>query len=106
MTGMLDVLFHPQSIAVIGASRTPGKVGFEVLSNLTGGGFDGQIIPVNPSADEVLGIKCYPAIADYGRPVDLTLIAVPAPSVIDAVQGSLQTGTKAAVVPTPCFAGG
>ena len=103
MTGMLDVLFHPQSIAVIGASRTPGKVGFEVLSNLTGGGFDGQIIPVNPSADEVLGIKCYPAIADYGRPVDLTLIAVPAPSVIDAVQGSLQTGTKAVVVLTAGF---
>ncbi len=95
---MLDTLFHPQSLAVIGASRTPGKVGFEVLSNLIQGGFAGQIVPVNPTADAIMGLRCYPTIADYGRPVDLTLIAVPAAATVDAVRDSLRTGTKAVVV--------
>jgi acetyl coenzyme A synthetase (ADP forming)-like protein len=101
--GMLDALFHPKSVAVIGASRTPGKVGFEVLSNLIGGGFEGQIIPINPSTDQLLGHKCYPEMAAYGSPVDLTLIAVPSSSVVDVVKGSIQTGTKAIVVLTAGF---
>jgi acetyl coenzyme A synthetase (ADP forming)-like protein len=100
---MLDALFHPKSVAVIGASRTAGKVGFEVLSNLTAGGFEGPIIPINPVADEILGHKCYPDLADYGRPVDLTLVAVPSSSVLEAVKSSLQTGTKAIVVLTAGF---
>ncbi len=100
---MLDFLFHPKSVAVIGASRAPGKVGHEVLSNLTGGGFEGQIVPVNPSADEVLGLKCYHTIAEYGRAVDLTVIALPAPAVADAVKSSIEAGTKAIVVLTAGF---
>ncbi len=100
---MLDILFHPQSLAVIGASRTPGKVGFEVVSNLIRGGFTGQIIPVNPAAEAILEIPCYPTIADYGRPVDLTLIAVPAAAAIDAVRHSLRIGTKAIAVLTAGF---
>jgi acetyl coenzyme A synthetase (ADP forming)-like protein len=99
-SSMLDILFHPQSIAVIGASRTPGKVGFEVLSNLARGGFAGQIVPVNPAAEAILGMPCYRTIADYGRPVDLTLIAVPAAVAVDAVRHSLRIGTKAIVVLT------
>jgi acetyl coenzyme A synthetase (ADP forming)-like protein len=102
-TGMLDALFRPKSIAIIGASRTPGKVGFEVLSNLTSGGFEGQIIPVNPAAQAILGVPCYATIADYGRPVDLTLIAVPCPAVADAVKCSLRTGTQVIVVLTAGF---
>lgn len=100
---MLDFLFYPKSVAVIGASRTAGKVGHEVLSNLTGGGFEGRIIPVNPAADEVLGLPCYHTIADYGSPVDLTLIALPAPAVADAVRSSIRVGTKAIVVLTAGF---
>jgi acetyl coenzyme A synthetase (ADP forming)-like protein len=101
---MLDFLFSPNSVAVIGASRTAGKVGHEVLSNLIGGGYAGRIVPVNPAADEVLGLRCYHTIADYGRPVDLTLIALSAPAVADAVRASLQVGTKAIVVLTAGFA--
>jgi len=100
---MLDALFHPESIAVIGASRTAGKVGFEVLSNLVRSGFAGSLVPVNPAADEILGRRCYPAVADYGRSVDLTVIAVPAPAVLPAVKNSLETGTKAMVVLTAGF---
>jgi acetyl coenzyme A synthetase (ADP forming)-like protein len=100
---MLDVLFHPKSIAVIGASRTPGKVGFEVLSNLKNGGFAGQIVPVNPAAREILGLACYATPADYGRPVDLTVIALPCAGVLEAVRSSLAAGTKAVVVLTAGF---
>jgi acetyl coenzyme A synthetase (ADP forming)-like protein len=100
---MLDFVFTPKSVAVIGASRTPGKVGHEVLSNLVSGGFREPIVPVNPSADEILGLPCYHSIADYGRPVDLTIIAVAAPCVADAIQSSIETGTKAIVVLTAGF---
>jgi len=100
---MLDFLLSPKSLAVIGASRRAGKVGHEVLSNLVAGGFGGQIVPVNPAADEVLGRKCYHSIADYGKAVDLTLIAVSAPSVAEAVKSSIETGTKGIVVLTAGF---
>ncbi len=62
---MLESLLYPKSIAVVGASRTVGKVGHEIMANLTEGGFEGQIIPVNPSADEVQGLKCVPDLGAY-----------------------------------------
>ncbi len=55
---MLETLLYPKSVAVIGASRTPGKVGYDVLNNLVSGGFKGAIVPVNPGATEILGLKC------------------------------------------------
>ena len=57
---MLEALLIPESIAVIGASRSPGKVGHEILANLVASGFVGRIVPVNPSAGEVLGMTCFP----------------------------------------------
>ena len=56
---MLETLLYPKAVAVIGASRTPGKVGYDVLANLVNGGFKGTIVPVNPGATEILGVKCY-----------------------------------------------
>ena len=55
---MLETLLYPKAIAVIGASRNPGKVGYAVLANLVNNGFKGPIIPVNLDADEILGLKC------------------------------------------------
>lgn len=101
---MLDFLLRPKSVAVIGASRIPGKVGHEILSNLVAGGFAGTIIPVNSSAEEILGLRCYPDIDSYGRPVDLTLIALPAASVLEAVRASIHVGSKAIAVLTAGFA--
>lgn len=92
---MLEFLLYPRSIALIGASRTPGKVGHEILVNLMEGGFEGQIIPVNPSADEVLGLKCYDELGTYAGAIDLSIIAVPAPFVRDALQSSIKAGAKA-----------
>ena len=100
---MLNFLFCPKSIAVIGASRTSGKVGHEILVNLIKGGFAGQIIPVNPSADEILGLKCYSDLNTSAASIDLSIIAVPAPSVRDALESSIKASAKAVVVVTAGF---
>jgi acetyltransferase len=101
---MLKSLFNPESVAVIGASRTPGKVGHELVRNIRDAGFKGQIIPVNPFADEILGLKCYKQIEQYRRQVDLCLIAVQAPLVVDAAKSALKAGVKAIVVTSSGFA--
>jgi acetyl coenzyme A synthetase (ADP forming)-like protein len=101
---MLDSLFNPNSIAVIGASRTPGKVGHEIVRNLRDAGFRGQIIPVNPFAEQILGLKCYKQIEQYPDKVDLCLIAIQAPSVIEATKSSIKAGAKAIVVTSSGFA--
>lgn len=100
---MLNKLLSPDSIAVIGASRTPGKVGFEVLNNLVQGGYAGTIVPINPSADEVCGLKCYPDLNAYGKPVDMVVIAIPTKFVKDAVDKSVSAGARAITIITAGF---
>ncbi len=100
---MLDFLLYPKSIAVIGASRTPGKVGHEILNNLLDGGYEGQIIPVNPSAKEILGLKCLNDLSTYTDTIDLTVIAVPTSFVLEAVKNSIKAETKAIAVITAGF---
>ena len=76
---MLDFLLNPKSIALIGASRTPGKVGYEILNNLIDGGFEGEIIPVNPSTEEILGLMRVPGASKahfFGDPVNCINIKV------------------------------
>lgn len=88
---MLDKFFHPQSIAVIGASRTPGKVGYDILKNLMQYGYKGNIYPINPSATEIMGLTCYPSILDVPKTIDLAIIVIPAKLVLDVIE---QCGTK------------
>ena len=100
---MLKALLEPDSIAVIGASRTPGKVGHELVANLLASGFKGPVIPVNPSADEVLGLKTYPDLKTYGQPIALAVIAVPAVYVRAAVEDAVEAGAGAVCVITAGF---
>ena len=86
---MLEALLTPETIAVIGASRSPGKVGHEILANLVAGGFVGRIVPVNPSASEVLGMRCFPDLNAYEGKIDLSIIAVPVGAVQAAVGNRL-----------------
>lgn len=95
---MLDSLLCPHSVAVIGASRTPGKVGHDILENLRNGDFAGPLIPVNPSASDVLGLKCYTSLKEYGEQVDLSVIVLPRPLVEEAVKDSIAAGCTAIVV--------
>jgi acetyltransferase len=95
---MLESLLNPKTVAVIGASRTPGKVGHEIVANLVQGGFAGTILPVNPSAREVLGLSCYPDLKTAGETVDLSVIAVPVKLVQGAIEDSIQAGAGAVMV--------
>lgn len=74
----MDKLFEPQSITVIGASRHPEKLGFQILENIINSGFSGDIFPVNPEAGEILGKICFAKVADIDRNIDLAIIIVPA----------------------------
>jgi acetyltransferase len=94
----LDVLFHPQSVAVIGATDAPHSVGRSIVTNLLDGGFAGPIYPVNPKRDALLGLTCYHAIARVPEPVDLAVIATPAATVPAIVRECAGAGVAAAIV--------
>ncbi len=95
---MLDALFKPSSIAVIGASRTPGKVGHEVLRNILTSGFQGQVYPINPNAREVLGLPCYPRVLDVEGPIDLGVVAVPAEVLRAIIEEIGAKGVKSLII--------
>ena len=67
----LEYFFNPQSVAVVGASRKQGRVGYEILSAMKKSQFPGPVYPVNPSADSVLDMKCYPDLKAIPEPVDM-----------------------------------
>ena len=81
----LDYIFHPRSVAVIGASEREGSVGRTLLWNLIRSPFGGTVFPVNPQRRSVLGIKSYPDIASGPEVVDLVVIATPAATVPVAI---------------------
>lgn len=95
---VLKTLFEPKSIAIIGVSKTPGKMGYEVLTNLVKYGFPGPIYPVNPKYLEIHDIRCYKTVLDVTEDIDLALIASPAER-IPKIMGELGArGVKVAVV--------
>jgi acetyl coenzyme A synthetase (ADP forming)-like protein len=100
---MFEEFLNPKTIAVVGASRTPGKVGYSIVKNVLDAGFEGGVIPVNPSATEVLGLKCYKDVGDYSGKVDLGVVTVPARSVLEAVRSLIGKGVKYIVVITAGF---
>ncbi len=100
---MLESLLYPQTVAVIGASRNPEKVGYAFMHNLTRGGFPGTIVPINLEAPEILGVKCYKSLEEYGGPIDLSIIVVAHRHVKQAVQDSIRAGAKTIVVITAGF---
>jgi acetyl coenzyme A synthetase (ADP forming)-like protein len=97
-------LLHPGSVAVIGASREPGSIGHQILHNLIADRFTGAVYPVNPKAERILGIPCYPSITAIGRPVDLAIVSVPAPYVEQVLEECAQARARGAVVITAGFA--
>jgi len=95
---MVTDLFKPSSLAVIGASRNPAKVGHTILKNIINSGYKGKIYPINPKADEVLGLKCYKSILDIPDKVDLAVISIPAPLVLDVAEECGKKGVKYLVI--------
>jgi acetyltransferase len=95
---MFEHFFEPDSVAVIGASRTPGKVGYDILKNLIDSGFDGPLFPVNPNADKILGYDCYAALTDVGQPVDLAIVVLPSKVVLDVTEQCREAGVDSMIV--------
>jgi acetyl coenzyme A synthetase (ADP forming)-like protein len=100
---MLEPLLNPGTVAVIGASRNPKKIGYAILDNLIRGGFEGEIVPVNATADSVQDRKSYRRLKDYSGEVDLALICVPAQMVEAAVEEAIDAGARAVVVVSAGF---
>jgi len=94
----LETFLQPRSVAVIGASREPSKVGHRVFRNMVESGFQGELYPVNPRAEEILGRRCYESLARIPGDVDLAVIVVPAKFVPDVARECGRKGVKGLVV--------
>jgi acetyltransferase len=104
LINQLDAIFKPKSVAVIGASPSPGKLGYDVVYNLIHAGFSGPIYPVNPKADQILGRPAFKQIGDISPSPDLAVVIIPAKAVPGAIDQCGKAGVKAAVVITGGFA--
>ncbi len=91
-------IFHPQSIAVVGASRRRGNLGAEILHNLVATEFQGKLYAINPMARDIEGVPCFAGIADIPGQVDLAVIAVPAPDVEAVIDDCIAKKVAAVVV--------
>jgi acetyltransferase len=103
VTAPLAAFFDPRSVAVIGASRDPSKVGGSVLANLRSAGFAGRVIPVNARADPVQGLAAARSLRDVEGPVDLAVVTVPAPAVLPVLKECAAKGVSGAIVITAGF---
>lgn len=94
----LTPLFDPKSVAVIGASQRQGTVGHAILKNLISAKFNGKIYPVNPKAETLEGLKCYPSVAKIAESVDMAVIIVTSAAVPEVIKECAAKGVKAVIV--------
>lgn len=99
----LDAVFSPQSVAVIGASTTPGKVGHDIFSNILRGGYQGVLYPVNPSARSILSVRAYPNVSEIPDDLDLGIIILPPRAAMKAVEDSIEKGVRGIVIVSAGF---
>ena len=99
----MEALFRPRSVAVIGASDKPTKLGFHVMLSLVKGGFPGTIIPVNPGSADIMGLKTVASIADVPEQIDLAILVLPAALVPAIFEECLAKGVNAIVLITAGF---
>ncbi len=90
----IEKMFSPKSVAVIGASKNPKKIGYELVSNILSGGYEGRLYPVNPEGADVMGLKSYTSVKMIPGDVDLAVIAIPAVYVPDILEDCGQKGIK------------
>ena len=100
----LHSFFWPQSIAVLGASPDLHRIRGRLLHQLRENGFPGRILPINPSYQDVGGLRCFPSIGAVGEPVDLALIAIPAAGVAPALEECAAAGVKNTLIISSGFA--
>jgi acyl-CoA synthetase (NDP forming) len=102
---MMDLFFKPKSVAVIGASGTPGKLGYVIVKNIADSDFAGNVYPVNPKSDEILGYKVYRSVTEIPGDVDLAVTALPSPKItVAALEECAKKGVKAVIIESAGFA--
>jgi len=99
----IEKMLRPKSVAVIGASATPGKIGYTVIKNLLKDGYKGKIYPINQKESEILGLKCYPEIGQVPGEIDSAVMCVPAKVMAEVVEECGRKGVKGALVITSGF---
>ncbi len=104
MAAVLKEFFSPESVAVIGASRHPGKIGHEILWNFARGFYEGKTFPINPHSENILELKTYKSVLDVPDKVDLAVIAIPAESVAAALKECVKKKVPAVVIISGGFA--
>ena len=98
MTVDLTPLFAPRGVAVLGASRNPAKLGHRLVQNLLAPGFSGDVIPVNPSGEAILGRDAVTRVEDLPRGLDLALVSLPAKAVLPAIRALSARGCRMCVI--------
>jgi acyl-CoA synthetase (NDP forming) len=101
---VLDSILKPRSIAVVGASRQPSTIGYQILDNLLRSGFQGPVYAVNPKSPVVHSLRAYPSVTAIPDLVDLAVIVVPKLHVLAAAEECGQKGVKGLVVISAGFA--
>ncbi len=102
---MMDLFFKPESIAVIGASGTPGKLGYVIVKNIADSDFAGDLYPVNPKSDEILGYKVYRSVTEIPGELDLVVTVLPTPKMtVATVEECAKKGVKAVIIESAGFA--
>ena len=99
----IAALFNPETVAVIGASESPRKLGYHVMKSLTNGGFEGRIVPINPGSTEIMGIPSSPSIDAFPDPIDLAIVVVPAQVVPKIFEECERNAIKGVVLITAGF---
>ena len=98
MSRTLDALLNPRSVAVIGASNAPARIGGRPIHNLIFAGFKGKVYPVNPKYSEVQGLPAHADITRLPGPIDCAIVAVPAADVVETIRACAGAGVRSAVV--------
>jgi acetyltransferase len=99
----INAIFSPESVAILGASTTPGKVGHDIFQNILRGGYKGTLYPVNPKAKSIQCIKAYPSILDIPDPVDLAMIILPPKAALKAIEECVEKQVKGVVIVSAGF---
>lgn len=99
----LKALFTPKSVAIVGASGTPGKIGNIILANMVEAGFAGKLFPVNPKGGEILGLPVVSDIGDLPPDLDLAVICIPPAYVVGALEALAKLPVKAVIIITAGF---
>ena len=98
----LETLLSPESIALIGASNREGSLGYDMVKMIRKGAYPGEIYPINPKYEEILGIKCYPDLQSIGKPVDSAVLCIAAKRVEAQVDIALEAGVQSLVIFANC----